>query len=377
MNRWGTRSFVASGFALIAVAYGLARFAYGLFLPALAAELGLGPTEAGWIGSGAFAAYCVATAAAALLCVRIGARRTLLLAGAVAAVGMAGIAASQDAAMLAVSVTFAGLSPGLASPPLALAVSERIEPVQQGAANTLINSGTSAGVVLSGPVALVLAEAWREAYWLFALLSFGVTVWLCYSMPPVAAAKGRAEPKPFREYMRHRVLMPVLLTSALMGVSSTAIWTFGGAILSDHAGWTDTRIAGVWIVIGASGVAGAAAGPLIRRFGLNEVHRASLAAIACSILLLSIPGGGLIWGFGSAVLFGAAYIMMTGVILVWGVEAVPEYPAFGLGAGFLSIAAGQVAGAPVFGYLYESAGVVPALLTFSALACLPMAIKRV
>ena len=46
--------FVGSGFALVATCYGLARFAYGLFPPAIGAELGLGQTQAGLIGAGAF-----------------------------------------------------------------------------------------------------------------------------------------------------------------------------------------------------------------------------------------------------------------------------------------------------------------------------------
>ncbi|KTC39843.1 hypothetical protein AO269_17790 [Pseudomonas putida] len=54
-------NLVAAAFALTALSYGLARFAYGLLLPQIRAELALDATAAGWIGSGAFAAYCVLT----------------------------------------------------------------------------------------------------------------------------------------------------------------------------------------------------------------------------------------------------------------------------------------------------------------------------
>ena len=54
----------AAGLALIAVCYGLARFAYGLFLPVLTEEFGLDGAVAGTIASSGYIAYCVAVVAA-------------------------------------------------------------------------------------------------------------------------------------------------------------------------------------------------------------------------------------------------------------------------------------------------------------------------
>ncbi|HET6736824.1 YbfB/YjiJ family MFS transporter [Mycobacterium sp.] len=50
----------AAGLWLIAVCYGLARFAYGLFLPVLTEEFGLDGTVAGAIASSSYIGYCVA-----------------------------------------------------------------------------------------------------------------------------------------------------------------------------------------------------------------------------------------------------------------------------------------------------------------------------
>jgi hypothetical protein len=57
----------ASGFGLIAVCHGFARFAFGLFLPQIDGELGLGSTLSGVISGGSFACYCVAIIASAAL----------------------------------------------------------------------------------------------------------------------------------------------------------------------------------------------------------------------------------------------------------------------------------------------------------------------
>ena len=54
----------AAGLVMIAVCYGLARFAYGLFVPAFGAEFGLDAGTAGAIASSSYAAYCVAIVAA-------------------------------------------------------------------------------------------------------------------------------------------------------------------------------------------------------------------------------------------------------------------------------------------------------------------------
>lgn len=57
--------------------------------------------------------------------------------------------------------------------------------------------------------------------------------------------------------------------------------------------------------------------------------------------------------FSSAALFGAVYIALTGILLVWGTRAYPEAPAVGVGAAFLLIALGQALAAPVIGLLSD------------------------
>jgi hypothetical protein len=68
----------AFGFSLIAVCYGLARFAFGLFLPTIDRELQLGQTLAGVISGGSFASYCIAILASAALTERFGQGSSLL-----------------------------------------------------------------------------------------------------------------------------------------------------------------------------------------------------------------------------------------------------------------------------------------------------------
>ena len=362
----GEAGLVGSGFALVATCYGLARFAYGLFLPAIGAELGLDQTQAGLIAAGAFAAYCAAVCAASVLCDRLGPRAVATAAGLAATAGMALIASAQSPLSLGVAVASAGLSTGLASPPLAAAVSVAVAPARQAAANTLVNSGTSAGVVLSGLVALPFAGAWRDAYAAFCVISLGVVLYV-WRATPARAGRGGDATLPL-SVLAAPELRPALAVAFLAGAASTAVWTFGGRLLHDLAGWDGARVGLAWVVVGAAGLAGAAAGALVRAFGVNAVHRMSLAAMAASFLALALLPGVAPLAFFALALFGGAYIMLTGVLLIWGVEAVPSRPALGLGAPFLAVAVGQVVGAFAFGALYDALG-APAALAASSVLC--------
>jgi hypothetical protein len=88
----GTLRLAAAGLAMIAVCYGLARFAYGLFVPAFTAEFGLDAATAGAIASGSYAAYCVAIVVATVATARWGPRSVAIAAGLAAAGGTALIA---------------------------------------------------------------------------------------------------------------------------------------------------------------------------------------------------------------------------------------------------------------------------------------------
>lgn len=75
-TRAGQTNLVAACFALTALAYGLARFAYGLFVPLIRADLDLDRAAAGWVGSASFAACCAGVRAAFLAVPRWGQGRS-------------------------------------------------------------------------------------------------------------------------------------------------------------------------------------------------------------------------------------------------------------------------------------------------------------
>ncbi|WP_062117867.1 MFS transporter [Aureimonas sp. AU40] len=353
----------AMGFGLIALCYGFARFAFGLFLPEIDRDLGLGPSLSGVISGGAFAGYCIAIAASAALTERAGPRMVATAAAIVAALGMVGIALAPSPTILAMAVIVAGLSTGLASPPMAAAVAIAVRNDRQDITNTTINAGTSAGVALSGLVALAMSGQWRLAFGLFAFAAVLLAIAAATSLPSAAGRKAAGGFPAITGSLRR-----LMGATFLAGMASTALWSFGGQLVSQRLGWGPSETGILWSCIGVGGVLGAWSGSLVSRFGLDPVHRTFLALMAASILLIGsswvTPALALICG----VLFGAAYVMLTGVYLLWSVRAVSDRPAVGLMIGFLTFAVGQTAGAPIFGLLMAGPGAGPAVLCFAALA---------
>ena len=355
----------ATGFTLIAVCYGFARFAFGLFLPQIDAELSLSSTLSGLISGGAFLGYCIAIVLSAYLTERIGARFVAIGAALVAAVGMAGIAVAPSAPWLAGAVMLAGSSTGLASPPMAAAVAVAVRPDRQSATNTVINAGTGAGVVFSGPVALMMGDQWRLAFAGFAAAAVGLALVAAFSIPGgTRRVRKSADGVPSHS----GVLWRLIFATFLMGFASTAIWSFGGQLITIRLNWSSAGAGFLWIAIGAAGIAGAGAGTLIARFGIDRVHRFFLTVMAVGILLVGVDGTTAAMTLCGGIFFGAAYIMLTGVYLVWGVSALPERPATGLMIGFLTIAIGQTAGAPIFGLLMDGLTANYAVAIFACLA---------
>lgn len=363
---------VPPGLALIATSYGLARFAYGLFLPEMRDDVGLTPAFAGIIGGGSYLGYCIAIILSAFLVEKLGPRVVSISAGLVATLGMALIAVSESPWVLASAVLFAGMSTGLASPPMADAVARVVPDEAQPRANTLINSGTSVGVALSGPIALTATGQWREAYLLFSLIAAAVTVWLAFCVPGNGTATSTSTPKHLattnRPTLLRREAVPVIVAATGMGFASAVYWTFAGDVIATVGGLSRGVSSLAWVVIGVAGLIGGMAGDLIGRFEINGVHRSSLVTLAMAILALALAPTEPVLVLSSAVLFGAAYIMLTGVYLVWGVRVYRDRPAIGLTLPFLMIALGQVLGAPIGGVVIGVASHTVAFTSFAVVA---------
>lgn len=162
----------------------------------------------------------------------------------------------------------------------------------------------------------------------------------------------------------------LVVAAATMGAASAAGWTFGQDLLSTVGGHTPAFSTVAWIVLGASGLLGAGAGDLTARLGMRRVWAMLMIAMAASTAALAAaPQSPLVAIAGSAV-FGAAYIALTGVLLMWGIEVFDGEPARGVGLVFLVLALGQAGAAPLLGFVADGSVLTTAFWAAVAVAVL-------
>ncbi|MBA8824175.1 putative MFS family arabinose efflux permease [Saccharopolyspora lacisalsi] len=370
----------AVGLSLIAVCYGLARFAYGLFVPVLGAEFSLDSATTGAIASGSYGGYCVAIVLATVTTARWGPRVVAVAAGATATLGTGLVAAAPHAGVLAAGVVLAGSSTGMASPPLADAVARWVAADRAGRIQTVVNAGTGLGVMVSGPVALLFGHSWRTAWAAFALAAAVVTVWAARTIPTHRVRSGDDDSASGRAGTRlpSSWLPPgaprLLIAAGVMGTASSAVWTFGREIVVHH-GASPLASTLMWIALGAAGLLGALTGDLTAHTGLGRAWIAAMLTLAAATAGIALAAGSSPYVFVAAALFGVVYIALTGLLLLWGTHVYPAAPAFGVGAAFLLIAAGQALGSPLVGLLSDIHSPTSAFLTAAAAAALGAALR--
>ncbi|UOQ45791.1 hypothetical protein MUN89_07640 [Halobacillus salinarum] len=74
-----------------------------------------------------------------------------------------------------------------------------------------------------------------------------------------------------------------------------------------------------------------------------------MSIASASIILAVMPGNWLV-AFLSAGFFGGSYILLTGVLLVWGIRVFITNASLGIGVPFLLLALGQVIGSILAGW---------------------------
>ncbi|MCE8003200.1 MFS transporter [Billgrantia ethanolica] len=360
----------ALGSGIIAITYGLARFVFGLFLPAMRDELTISSTMAGVIGALPFLSFVFAILAAPWVTQRLGVRRAGVAAAALAGVGLMTIALAPSSLLLAVGVLICGISTGLSSPAMAEAVSRVVPPRLRGRVNATINAGTSVGIALAMPAVLIWAEAWRSAYIGFAALA-ALGALAAYLFLPrddrsaLPSLPSLASLPVSREQWHAMARLSGL--AAGMGCASAAYWVFAPDAVIAAGGLGSSQTAWMWLAVGLGGLTGGSAGDLITRFGSVFSHAAGLVVLSASLVLLALAPGHFPLALASAALFGAGYMTLTGFYLVRGIEIMEDAPAFGPVLPLLATSVGQVTGSPLAGWLVGAEGHGTTFLLFAAL----------
>jgi len=355
------------GMVLIASTYGMARFGVGLFAPRLVAERPDLAPVVGWAAAAQFTSYSLAAALAARLS-DVRPRTGVALAGVAASVGCLGVATTASAPWLVVSVFVGGTGAGFASPALVRVVDAVTAPERAAGAQSLVNTGTAVGVVVTGVLALAVpsvAAAWLLMAAVNAAAAGGVLLLVRHS-PGLRAADVPGSSSSYD----WRTLATPAAGAAVVGAGSALVWSFG-PLLATRSGPIDgSRVGLLWIALGVGGLLGPLTGRLVERCGLRGAWAVSVGAVVGANLALAAGLAlGLAWATYAAMAgFGAGYMCLSGVLILWAREAWPDAAGRGTSLLFIALAVGQAAGAAGLGAWEDVAGPVGAALT-AALAC--------
>ncbi|MFF7653556.1 YbfB/YjiJ family MFS transporter [Streptomyces sp. NPDC007983] len=365
-----------AGIPTIGVAFGFARYGSGLFLPELRAEFDLSVTQLGAISSGTYAGYLGALVTVGLLAGRVGPRALVVAAGATATAGMAVVAFATGPGLLIAGLVLAGASSGFAWAPYSDAADLLLPQGPRERVLARLPAGTAFAVAVAGPLALLTqGGAWRTAWLLFAVTGLVVTVYNARVLPAGAgpARRETLEGRPGRRW--RRAALPLHLTAFVYGLAGAVYWLFAVAAVTDAAGSGSATAPLFWTLIGLAGTAGVMTGHVLARWGLRRAHTVLVGMFAAAIALLGLGAGTLVAAGLSAVLYGASFMAISGLLAVWSHQVSPDRPTVGFSAVLLVLGLGAVTGPAALGTVAGRYGLPAALSATAAITALSLAFR--
>lgn len=368
----------ALGASVVAVCYGFGRYAFGLFLPEIGQELSLSPAALGFLGGVSTAGYGVGLLAVDALTRRSG-RSAAVISAALATVGLLMMAVAPTSVVLGAGLFVAGSSAGVVSPAIAVVIMRTVAASERPAAQTWANTGTGFGLAASAFTPL-LGWDWRIVWAGFSALAVlaGVVILLGLAHD---RGNGRAATSPSGEVTAQHAgargllahaaapgMRRLLVSALLLGVVSAPYWTFSVERVRDGDTGAGLTTAWFWTMIGVGGLLGGLGGGLTRRWGLRRVVLTSWVLMAGALALLGLPTAALPIALLSAGCFGAAYMGLTGLCIVWSERVWRGDPGVGVVLAFLAVGVGQTVGSPLAGLLVDPFGGLPPVFLVSAAA---------
>ncbi|RSM49153.1 MFS transporter [Amycolatopsis balhimycina DSM 5908] len=369
-KKTGWWSIAAAGAGVIALCYGFARYAYGLFVPRFSETFGLTTTAVGVLGGLSTAGYGLGLLVSPATS-RRSARGTVILAGASATIGLALMAAAPGVVVFGAGIVLAGTGAGLVSPGVAQLIGETVGSPVRARAQTWANTGTGLGLAASAFTPL-LAFGWPAVWWAFAVIGAGMTVLAWRTLPRTPWSPEipeLAEPTaPEITAATGRRAAPLVVNSVLIGATSAPYWTFSNSRLAE-AGLSPVAATWCWATIGVAGLLGGLAGRAAGHTGLRNANLAAWTLAAAGIALLALPRPGLAGALLSSALFGTSYMALTGLCILWATRVFPARPARGVTWSFAGLGAGQTAASPLAGAAGSAIGLA-AVFGLTGLAAL-------
>jgi predicted MFS family arabinose efflux permease len=298
----------------VALNVGIARFTYGVMLPALQRDLALAYFGGGALNAAHLLGYLAGTLAAPTLARRLGMPRLSRYAHALVALSALICALAPNSApsgplLLALGRLGTGLGAGAGIVAILVIVLAAVPAASRSLASALVWSGMGFAVVLSGLAAGPLVEGtngWRAAF----AVSAAIAALLALVFPPRGLRTAAAEPAAARAGLNQflRARWSFLIGAYFMFGAGYIAWsTFAGARLA-AIGAPLGAVSAMWIAFGAAMIAGSALSFAVLRIDRRRRFALVAALLAGALGALAswsdAPGaalaGALLVGLGTA-----------------------------------------------------------------------------
>ncbi|WP_104524369.1 MFS transporter [Blastococcus atacamensis] len=311
-----------AGAAVVGVAFGMARYAYGLTLPGIRRDLGLSELVLGFVASATFVGYLAGLLLAGPLAARRGSRAPTTVGGACGALGAVVVTVAQSPWLLAVGVVLAGSAGGWVWAPYSDIVSRTVSQREQPRALAIITTGTSGGLVALGGLAVLAAlGSWRLVWGGIALAAVTAAIVNLRLVPrtkPDTHPDGRRGASSLGRALRVPAAYSVVYFAVVV-----IYFTYAGDVV-DRGALPVAAVPVLYAAIGVTGVVGVATGAVAQRLGSTRVAALSLATVAAALALLGLGSDSMAATAASACIFGVGYMAGSAVLAVWTAELVPD-----------------------------------------------------
>ncbi len=352
----------AGGAAVVGVAFGMARYAYGLTLPDMQAEFDLSEQLTGLVASATFVGYLVGLLGVPFLVARRGPRAPTSVGGVCGVLGCALVAVSPSPVVLAVGAVLAGSAAGWVWAPYSDVLKAVAAPRHQPTLLAVVTTGTGVGLVGLGALGLLAPfVSWRLT-WAGIAVAAGVAAFanlrLVPALPPPDGGEGGGR------LPLGRLLVPLLYTVAYF-VVVTVYFTYASDA-AEEAGLPDWTPALVFALIGLGGLVAFWTGRMTAALGPGGVGAASLGVVGLALCGLGLASGAPLV-LGSAVVLGAGFMVGSSVLAIWTAHVSPDRPGTAFTLALVVGAVTSIVTPAVTGALVPSAGLGTVLLLAGAL----------
>ncbi len=368
---------VLVGFLTIFSCIGIGRLSYGMILPSMGKNLGLGYALMGYVGTGNFCGYLTGVALAPFVLARFGGRKAT--AGGLLLISLSLVSASlsQGFIQLIISYTLTGIGSGIANIPAMVVIGRWFKSSMRGKATGFMLAGNSLAIVFAGFFVPLMNGTFGESGWRAAWGTMAAVVFLVSGVVGIflrehpsdkgleplgetGASHSCAEAKIKSAECRERQKNTLLRLGSLyfiFGLTHVVYVTFFVTSLVKEHGLAEASAGKLWAWVG---IFGFASGPLLGGFSDRAGRMYGMAALfGLQTISYLMAGAGKGEGavFASIALYGLAAWASPTIISAAVADNFPlEQAARAFSITTFCLAVGQIAGPAIAGRAAEAAG---------------------